>query len=129
LDDDAPQDESVSRLLFKWAKARIPAPDPNTPSGEKLSETLQQAGYIGGGKAHTFQVFRVLLAIGLAVLMGAFASIAGKRFGMVALMAITGILVCWRSGTRIRVGGAADRCTLGSKIPSSSGGRRATASA
>ncbi len=55
-----PQDESVSRLLFKWAKARIPAPDPNTPSGEKLSETLQQAGYIGGGKAHTFQVFRVL---------------------------------------------------------------------
>ena len=93
LDDDAPQDESVSRLLFKWAKARIPAPDPNTPSGEKLSETLQQAGYIGGGKAHTFQVFRVLLAIGLAVLMGAFASIAGKRFGMVALMAITGILL------------------------------------
>ena len=93
LDDDAPQDESVSRLLFKWAEARIPAPDPNTPSGEKLSETLQQAGYIGGGKAHTFQVFRVLTAIGLGILMAAFASIAGKRFGMVALMAIIGILL------------------------------------
>jgi hypothetical protein len=36
------------------------------PSGEKLSVTLQQAGYLGSGKAHAFQVFRVLMAIGLA---------------------------------------------------------------
>jgi hypothetical protein len=39
------------------------------------------------------------------------------------------IFVCWRSGTRIRVGGAAGRYILGRKISSSSGGRRATASA
>src|SRR5712692_6950960 len=33
-------------------------------------------------------------------------------------------LVCSRSGRRIKVGEAADRCTLGRRIPSSSGGRR-----
>src|ERR1700726_1824695 len=48
FDDDKPQDESFSRLLFKWASARVPAPNLDTPSGEKLAETLQQAGYIGG---------------------------------------------------------------------------------
>jgi hypothetical protein len=37
-------------------------------------------------------------------------------------------LVCWRSGTRFRVGEAAGRYTLASRIPSSSEGRRFTIS-
>jgi len=33
FDDDAPVDDSVGRMLFKWASALVPAPDLSTPSG------------------------------------------------------------------------------------------------
>jgi tight adherence protein C len=91
FDDDKPQDESFSRLLFKWASARVPAPNLDTPSGEKLAETLQQAGYIGGGVAHAFQVFRVLSALALGIIMIVFALVAGKPMGMTVLMGMIGI--------------------------------------
>jgi tight adherence protein C len=93
FEDDQKHDESMGRMLFKWASARVPAPDLTTASGEKLSVTLQQAGYLGSGKAHTFQVFRVLIAIGLAIVMAGFASLTGKGAGMVGLMAIVGVLI------------------------------------
>ena len=93
FEDDGQHDESVGRMLFKWASVRVPAPDLNTPSGEKLYETLQQAGFIGIGTAHVFQVFRVLTAIALAILMAVLGLLTGKPFGMVALMAIIGLLL------------------------------------
>jgi len=93
FDDDAPHDESVGRMLFKWASSRVPAPDLTTPSGEKLAETLQQAGFVGSGTAHVFQVIRVLTALGIGILLAVFGTLTGKPFGMIALMAIIGMLL------------------------------------
>jgi tight adherence protein C len=93
FDDDAPPDESLGRLLFKWASARVPAPNLNTPSGEKLAETLQQAGFIGSGAAHAFQVFRVMTALALGMLTAGFAFLTGKPMGMMALFAIIGLML------------------------------------
>jgi tight adherence protein C len=67
------QDQGVMRMLFKWAAKRVPAPDLNSPSGEKLQQTLAQAGYLKSSAAQTYQVARVLLAIGggaLGLLVG-----------------------------------------------------------
>src|SRR5216683_1218722 len=94
FDDDAEHDESLGRMLFKWASARVPAPNLETPSGEKLAETLQQAGFVGGGGiAHAFQVFRVMAAIAFGIIMVVFALLTGKPMGMTVLMGIAGILV------------------------------------
>src|ERR1700687_5838492 len=67
FDDDRPQDEGLGRMLFRWASARVPAPNLDTPSGEKLSDTLVQAGFINSGAAHAFQVFRVMAAVAVAL--------------------------------------------------------------
>jgi tight adherence protein C len=72
LEGDDP-DENVLRMLFRWAAKRVPAPDLDTPTGEKLQQTLAQAGFLKSSAAHSYQVMRVLLAIGggvLGVLMG-----------------------------------------------------------
>lgn len=92
FDDDQPHDESLGRLLFKWASSRVPAPNLETPSGEKLAETLQQAGFMSAGSAHAFQVFRVLAAIALGVLAAVFALLTGKPIGMIVLIAMIGVL-------------------------------------
>ena len=93
FEDENNHDESLGRLLFKWASARVPAPDLNTPSGEKLAETLQQAGFMGSGAAHAFQVFRVIAAIAFGLIMVVFAVITGKPTGMVVLMGIVGVII------------------------------------
>jgi len=62
------QDDNVLRMLFKWASKRVPAPDLDSPTGEKLRETLAQAGFLKSSAAHSYQVMRVLLAIGGGVL-------------------------------------------------------------
>ncbi len=67
FNDDEEQDDSFGRTFFKWASKRVPAPDLDTPAGEKLSHTLVQAGFINSSAAHAFQVFRVILTIGLQV--------------------------------------------------------------
>ena len=67
------QDQSVMRMLFKWASKRVPAPDLSSPAGEKLQQTLAQAGYLKSSAAQTYQVARVLLAVGggaLGLLVG-----------------------------------------------------------
>jgi tight adherence protein C len=69
------QDETVLRMLFKWASKRVPPPNLDTPTGEKLQQTLQQAGYLKSSAAQTYQVTRVLLAIGGGVL--------GLLFGLI----------------------------------------------
>jgi tight adherence protein C len=58
------QDDNVLRMLFRWASKRVPAPDLDSPSGEKLQQTLAQAGFLKSSDAHSYQVMRVLLAVG-----------------------------------------------------------------
>ena len=62
------QDDNVLRMLFRWAAKRVPAPDLDTPTGEKLQQTLAQAGFLKSSAAHSYQVMRVLLAVGGGVL-------------------------------------------------------------
>ena len=57
------QDDNLLRMLFRWAAKRVPPPNLDTPSGEKLQQTLAQAGYLKSTAAQTYQVTRVLLAI------------------------------------------------------------------
>jgi tight adherence protein C len=62
------QDDNVLRMLFRWASKRVPAPDLDSPTGEKLKETLAQAGFLKSSAAHSYQVMRVLLAAGGGIL-------------------------------------------------------------
>jgi tight adherence protein C len=62
------QDDNVLRMLFRWAAKRVPAPDLDSPTGEKLKETLAQAGFLKSSAAHSYQVMRVLLAAGGGIL-------------------------------------------------------------
>ena len=63
LDGDL-QDETMLRMLFRWAAKRVPPPNMDTPAGEKLQQTLAQAGYLKSSAPQTYQITRVLLAIG-----------------------------------------------------------------
>jgi len=56
------QDDNLLRMLFKWASKRIPPPNLDTPTGEKLQQTLAQAGYLKSSAPQTYQVTRVLMA-------------------------------------------------------------------
>lgn len=90
FDNDAEPDDTFSRTLFRWAAAHVPAPRSDTPSGEKLQQTLVQAGYVGSGSPHTFQVFRFLLTAGMALLGVLCGVVAGKSPGTVMLYGILG---------------------------------------
>jgi tight adherence protein C len=58
------QDDNVLRMLFRWASKRVPPPNLDTPSGEKLQQTLAQAGFLKSSAAQSYQVARVLMAAG-----------------------------------------------------------------
>jgi tight adherence protein C len=62
------QDEGLLRMLFKWAAKRVPPPNLDSPTGEKLQQTLVEAGFIKSTAPQTYQVARVLLAIGCGVI-------------------------------------------------------------
>ncbi len=69
------QDETMLRMLFRWAAKRVPPPNMDTPTGEKLQQTLTQAGYLKSSAPQTYQVIRVLLAVGgglFGLLVGVF---------------------------------------------------------
>jgi tight adherence protein C len=68
LEGEGADGENLLRMLFRWAAKRVPPPDLNSPTGEKLQQTLAQAGYLKSSAAQTYQVVRVLLAIGCGVL-------------------------------------------------------------
>jgi tight adherence protein C len=73
LEGEGPLDENLLRMIFRWASKRVPAPDLDTPQGEKLQQTLAQAGFIKSAAPHAYQVIRVLLAVGcgaVAMLIG-----------------------------------------------------------
>ena len=68
------QDDNVLRMLFRWAAKRVPPPNLDTPTGEKLQQTLAQAGFLKSSAPQTYQVTRVLMAVGgglLGLLVGA----------------------------------------------------------
>jgi tight adherence protein C len=74
LEGEGPLDDNLLRMIFKWASKRVPAPDLDTPQGEKLQQTLAQAGFIKSAAPHAYQVIRVLLAAGcggVGLLIGA----------------------------------------------------------
>src|SRR5437660_4346659 len=58
FEDDDDLDQNFGRMVFRWAATKVPAPDLESPAGEKLQQALVQAGYAGTGTAHTFQVLR-----------------------------------------------------------------------
>jgi len=62
------QDDNVLRMLFRWASKRIPPPNLETPTGEKLQQTLAQAGFLKSTAPRTYQLIRLILAIGCGVL-------------------------------------------------------------
>ena len=90
LDDEA-QADTLGKMLFRWAARRIPPPDLETPQGEKLSQTLAQAGFIKQGAAQLFQIIRIGCAIGGAILGAAIAIIVGKAPGQVFIFAGAGV--------------------------------------
>ncbi len=90
LDDEA-QQATISALVFKWASQRIPPPDLNTPKGEKLAQTLAQAGFIKSGAAQTFQVIRVFCAAGSALTAFLLAAVSGAEFGRIIMFTLAGV--------------------------------------
>src|SRR5690348_16975434 len=62
--EDEPEDDTLGRMIFRWAAKRIPPPKMDTPQGEKLAQTLAQAGFIKSGAAQIFQIIRVFSAAG-----------------------------------------------------------------
>lgn len=93
--EDEDEQRNLARMVVQWASKRLPAPDPRTPAGEKLSQTLVQAGFMRSGAAQIYQVIRiaaiitgVLLGLGVALFLGAhggrvlMALIIGAALGM-----------------------------------------------
>ena len=93
FEDEDEIDSNFGRVVFRWAATKVPAPDLETPAGEKLQQTLVQAGYGSAGSAHTFMVLRFLGLAGAGI-VGAVIGIAlGKPTGMVMLFAMIGAIL------------------------------------
>ena len=58
------ESEGFARSAFDWVMRRVPAPNADSPKGEKLSQALVQAGFIHSSALHTFHTVRVIVAIG-----------------------------------------------------------------
>ncbi len=106
LDSDL-EDENLGRMLFRWASTKVPAPNMDTPTGEKLAQTLQQAGYLKSSAAQTYQVIRVLLAIGGGVLGLMVGAILHNSASQPLLFAMAGVALgifvpSWILGRRAR---------------------------
>lgn len=66
--DTAFADESLGRTIFRWAAQRITPPDKDSAKGEKIFQTLAQAGFLKNSAGQTYQVIRVLSGIAGAAL-------------------------------------------------------------
>jgi tight adherence protein C len=91
--DDDDHDANLGRALFKWAATKVPAPDLDTPSGEKLQQTLQQAGFLGSSTPHSFQVFRVLSTIVFGIVGVALGITLQKPTSLIIIFAVVGVLL------------------------------------
>ncbi|MGH7986155.1 MAG: type II secretion system F family protein [Candidatus Binataceae bacterium] len=96
-DDD--QDETVGRVLFKWAAERIPKPSLNTPSGEKISHALLQAGFIGSNALQTLQVARFFAMAAVAAFGVILGFSTGQSAGGIMIFAVLGAVVGFFSPT------------------------------
>lgn len=99
--DDDDHDENFGRALFKWAAARVPAPDTETPQGEKLQQTLLQAGFLSSNSPHAFVVIRVMIMVGAAVAGVLLATIFGKTLSAIVLFGMLGALFGYIGPTAI----------------------------
>jgi tight adherence protein C len=61
--------DSVARSMFDWILRRVPAPSPESATGEKLSQTLMQAGFTRSSALQTFHAIRVVVALSSAALI------------------------------------------------------------
>ncbi|HTW86646.1 MAG TPA: type II secretion system F family protein [Candidatus Binataceae bacterium] len=59
----------VARSLVDWILRRVPAPSPESAKGEKISQTLVQAGFIKGSALRTFHALRVIGGLSAGVLI------------------------------------------------------------
>ncbi|MFZ0246373.1 MAG: type II secretion system F family protein [Candidatus Binatus sp.] len=87
------QDENLLHMLFRWASKRIPPPNLETPTGEKLQQTLAQAGFLKSTAPQTYQVIRVLLAIGCGVLGLLFGVIVHTSAAQPLMFGIVGVAI------------------------------------
>jgi tight adherence protein C len=85
------QDEGVLRMLFRWAAKRVPPPDLDSPTGEKLQQTLAQAGFLKSSAPQTYQAVRVLLAIGCGVIGLLFGAIFHSSAATPLLLGMGGV--------------------------------------
>ncbi len=85
FEDEDELDSNFGRMVFRWAATKVPAPDLESPAGEKLQQALVQAGYGSSGTAHTFMVIRVMCLVGSAVVGALITLLLGKPSGMVML--------------------------------------------
>jgi tight adherence protein C len=93
FDDEDDLDQNFGRMVFRWAATKVPAPDMESPAGEKLQQALVQAGYSGTATAHTFQVLRFMCLIGAAVVAALITGILGKPPASVLLFALVGAVL------------------------------------
>lgn len=86
-------DESFARVLFRWAAARVPEPNLASPAGEKLVDTLLQAGFFGARVAHDFQVLRVIASTAAGLLLLVAAIMLGKSAAAILLFTFLGVVL------------------------------------
>lgn len=88
--DDDDDDDTFGRMLLRWAAARVPTPDVETPAGEKLQQTLRQAGFRSIASPHTFNIVRVCLVLGTATVGALIAIFLGKPTPRIVTFALMG---------------------------------------
>jgi tight adherence protein C len=86
-------DENVLDMLFRWASKRVPPPNLDTPTGEKLQQTLHQAGFLKSTAPQTYQVARVLLAVGGGVLGILFGALVYQNAAQPLLFGAAGVAI------------------------------------
>src|SRR5579871_587948 len=71
------ESDTFVRSMFDWVLRRVPAPKPDSPKGERLSQTLVQAGFIRSSALQTFHAVRVASVLGAGAVVLAVALTMG----------------------------------------------------
>ncbi len=89
--DDEDQQIPLGKMIFKWASKRIPPPKLDTPNGERLVQTLAQAGFIKSGAAQVYHVARVFCALGGGAIGFLISMLMGDNGSQVFLFVVAGV--------------------------------------